>query len=64
MFVEIDGHDMAEIVDTLDATDVKGQPTVIIANTAKGKGISCAENGLVFIMVVSQKNNTLKLSKN
>jgi len=47
--VEIDGHNMEEIVDTLDKVDnVKGQPTVIIANTVKGKGISCAENVVAF----------------
>ncbi|QTL97304.1 transketolase [Iocasia frigidifontis] len=42
---EIDGHNMEEIVEALDATDnVKGRPSVIIANTVKGKGVSFAEN--------------------
>lgn len=42
---EIDGHNMAEIVEALDATDIiKGKPSVIIANTIKGKGVSFAEN--------------------
>lgn len=43
--IEIDGHNMEEIVQALDAADtVKGQPTVIIAHTVKGKGVSFAEN--------------------
>lgn len=43
--IEIDGHDMAEILSALDAADgVKGVPTVIIAHTVKGKGVSFAEN--------------------
>jgi transketolase len=47
--VEIDGHDMEEIVKTLDQIDeVKDQPTVIIANTVKGKGISFAEDVVGF----------------
>jgi len=42
--IEIDGHNMEEIVKGLDATDeVKGKPSVIIANTVKGKGFPQAE---------------------
>jgi transketolase len=42
---EIDGHDMEEIVGTLDAAaSVKGCPSAIIARTVKGKGVSFAEN--------------------
>ena len=43
--IEIDGHDMTEILSALDEADtVKGRPTVIIAHTTKGKGLSFAEN--------------------
>jgi transketolase len=43
--IEADGHDMASLVAALDKTDsVKGKPSVIIADTIKGKGISFAEN--------------------
>ncbi|MBT9774933.1 transketolase [Clostridium sp. MCC353] len=43
--IEIDGHNMNEILGALDAADeIKGMPTVIIANTIKGKGVSFAEN--------------------
>ncbi|WP_069998533.1 transketolase [Cellulosilyticum sp. I15G10I2] len=43
--IEIDGHNMGEILTALDRADtVKDQPTVIIANTIKGKGVSFAEN--------------------
>jgi transketolase len=43
--LEIDGHDMGAILAALDhAQSVKGQPTVIVANTVKGKGVSFFEN--------------------
>ncbi|RNC69162.1 MAG: transketolase [Desulfuromonadales bacterium] len=43
--IDIDGHDMAAIVATLDqAASVKGKPTVIVARTVKGKGVSFFEN--------------------
>ncbi len=43
--IEIDGHDMEQILAALDQADVhRGEPTVIIASTVKGKGISFAEN--------------------
>jgi len=42
---EIDGHRMIEIVKTLEkAKKIKNQPTVIIAQTVKGKGVSFMEN--------------------
>ena len=43
--IEIDGHNMKEILDALDeAEKMKGKPSVIIAKTTKGKGVSYAEN--------------------
>jgi transketolase len=43
--IEIDGHDMQQIVDTLErARTSRGIPTVIIAHTVKGKGVSYMEN--------------------
>ena len=42
---EIDGHDMAAVVAALEhAATVKGKPTVIVARTVKGKGVSFFEN--------------------
>ena len=42
--IEIDGHDIAEILDALDqAKACKGKPTAIIANTVKGNGFPFAE---------------------
>lgn len=40
---EIDGHDMAAICDALDWAECQTQPSVIIANTVKGKGVSFME---------------------
>lgn len=43
--IEIDGHDMGQIVEALDtAKTIKGQPTILIAHTVKGKGVSFMEN--------------------
>ena len=43
--IEIDGHDIQEIFMALDqARTVKGQPTMIVAHTVKGKGVSFMEN--------------------
>ena len=43
--IEIDGHNMAEILDAFaKARACKGQPTAIIANTIKGKGVSFMED--------------------
>ena len=42
---EIDGHNMAEIVDALQAArDHAIRPTLILAHTVKGKGVSFMEN--------------------
>ncbi len=47
--IEINGHDMKEIIRALDEADtIIGAPTVIIAETVKGKGISFAENVVKF----------------
>ncbi len=43
--IEIDGHDMAAILDAIDrALAVKGKPALILAHTVKGKGVSFMEN--------------------
>ncbi|MCX8070269.1 MAG: transketolase [Thermodesulfovibrionales bacterium] len=43
--IEIDGHNFEEIINALDnAERCKGKPTVIIAKTIKGKGVSIFEN--------------------
>jgi transketolase len=42
---EMDGHDMAAILDTIEqARAVKGVPAAIVAHTIKGKGVSYMEN--------------------
>jgi len=43
--IEIDGHDIAEIDKAFEqGKEYKGKPTVIIAHTVKGKGVSYMEN--------------------
>jgi len=47
--IEINGHDMGEILDALDETaQIKGQPTMILCQTVKGHGVSFAENDSSF----------------
>jgi transketolase len=46
---EIDGHDMGQIVDALDALPFHAEkPSALIAHTVKGKGVSFAENTYVW----------------
>lgn len=43
--IEIDGHDMEQIVAAYnEARTVKGRPTMIVAHTVKGKGVSFMED--------------------
>jgi transketolase len=43
--IEVDGHDLAQIVEAYDqAEGIKGKPTLILAHTVKGKGVSFMEN--------------------
>jgi transketolase len=46
--VEIDGHDMRQIVDALDNLPAitNDQPTMLICNTVKGKGVSFMEKNI------------------
>lgn len=46
---EMDGHNLKEIIETLDEVDrIEGRPKMIIARTVKGKGIAFAENNVAF----------------
>ena len=43
--IKIDGHSFGEIFKAIDvAKNTKGRPTIIIAKTVKGKGVSFMEN--------------------
>ncbi len=43
--LEIDGHDFGQIADALDrARKMKGRPSMVVAHTVKGKGVSFMEN--------------------
>lgn len=47
--LECDGHDIPQVRAALaEAADTKGRPTVIIAHTVKGKGVSFMENNPKF----------------
>ena len=42
--VEVDGHSVTDLYDVLHRIQEQGAPTVIVAHTTKGKGISFMEN--------------------
>ena len=42
--LEIDGHNVEEIINVFQDSTNQDKPTAIIANTIKGKGVSFAEN--------------------
>lgn len=43
--IHIDGHNMAQILGAYDRAEaIKGKPTIVIAKTVKGKGVSFMEN--------------------
>ena len=47
--IDIDGHDFDQILSACqEAVKRKGKPTVIIAHTIKGKGVSFMENNVAF----------------
>ncbi|GAB4475250.1 MAG: transketolase [Anaerolineae bacterium] len=46
---EVDGHDVAAVIEALRAMQqVKGQPSIVIAHTVKGKGVSFVEADFTF----------------
>ncbi len=47
--IEVDGHDFEALLEAFEkAKTVTGQPSIIIAGTTKGKGVSFMENNLDF----------------
>ncbi|MEW5758750.1 MAG: transketolase [Candidatus Omnitrophota bacterium] len=47
--IEIDGHDIGKILEAYEeAKTIKGKPSIIIAHTIKGKGVSFMENVVDF----------------
>jgi transketolase len=63
--IEVDGHDIRQVVDALDKPDeIKGRPVMIVANTVKGKGVPFAEGKADFhhgIMTEEQYQTARKL---
>ena len=47
--LEVNGHDLDELDCALDAAwKAEGKPTLILANTVKGKGVDFMENNVVY----------------
>jgi len=61
--IEIDGHNMSQILKSLDdAEETKDRPTVIIAHAIKGKGVSFAENQVGYHGIAPKDGRTGKES--
>ncbi|MFU8796219.1 MAG: transketolase [Dehalococcoidia bacterium] len=62
--IDIDGHDIPQILSACrQAAGVKGSPTVIIARTIKGKGVSFMENNVTFHGKAPNKDETERALK-
>ncbi len=62
--IEIDGHDMKQILNAYDeAKRIKDRPSIIIAHTVKGKGVSFMENKVDFHGRAPTKEETEIASK-
>jgi len=62
--LEIDGHNLKEVTDAYDkAETIKGKPTVILAHTVKGKGVSFFENQNKYHGVAPSKEELEKALK-
>ncbi|MFZ5799985.1 MAG: transketolase [Candidatus Omnitrophota bacterium] len=62
--IEINGHNMEEILSAYrEAKTIKGKPTIIIAHTIKGKGVSFMENVADFHGRSPTKEEELKALK-
>ncbi|MEK6277037.1 MAG: hypothetical protein AABM29_03380, partial [Actinomycetota bacterium] len=46
--IEIDGHDMAAIVEALERSRTLGRPAAIVCQTKKGRGVSFMEDRFGF----------------
>ncbi|MGC4082703.1 MAG: thiamine pyrophosphate-dependent enzyme [Vicinamibacterales bacterium] len=59
--IEVDGHDIAALQKAFaDASLAKGKPSVLIAHTIKGKGVSFMENNPKFHGVAPTKDELVK----
>ena len=62
--IDIDGHDFNQILKAMDeAKSTQGRPTVIIARTVKGKGVSFMENNVEFHGMAPTKDQREKALK-
>lgn len=62
--IDVDGHDMKEIMRALDEAErTKGKPTVIIAKTTKGKGVSFFEDKVEYHGVAPSRDEFEKAVK-
>ena len=59
--IVVDGHDIAQVIDACEkAKLVKGRPTVVVAHTVKGKGVSFMEHNVNFHGVAPNAEETVK----
>ena len=46
--IEVDGHDVDALKETFENVPKNGKPTIVIAHTVKGKGVSIMENNPIW----------------
>ena len=64
--VEVDGHDMADIVEKFDKArngNDTGKPTVLICHTNKGRGVSFMENAEWHAKVPNEEEYNLAMGE-
>lgn len=62
--ISIDGHDIPQVLNAYEeASTIKGKPTIIIAKTTKGKGVSFMENVVNFHGCAPNDDETQKALK-
>ena len=62
--IECDGHNFEELMNALDeAEKTKAKPTVILAHTVKGKGVSFIENKVEWHGIAPKKDELEKALK-
>lgn len=62
--IEADGHNLNALMDAFDeSTQIKGKPTMIVAHTIKGKGVSFIENKVEWHGIAPKKEECEKAIK-
>lgn len=62
-YIEVDGHDLDKLAVVFKIARIANKPTMILANTIKGKGVSFMENDLIWHHRVPSKEQFILAKK-